>query len=390
MNSFELTALATVLADIKSLPPISAKEPNFFDVGGSGYLENPTSDLMLLFMGGQKNVPPWLAKALIACLAARKASSADIAIDWTAVKAEREVSFRDREDQGYKRLDIVLGDGNFVLGIENKVWASAHDNPFGTYDALLASRAEEGRILKCVLRPTSRSDDVPAGWPVVSYGELVAQALSMYGREIATSQISKWQVFYQEFLSHLSELSSPIENAIMSNESENFVLANYRNLFKANELLQSFSTQLQTETRIAIANKFLSTGIDTTIRTNTTDWKGQKALRFFPNHWKGNSHVVLTYLPEDDSTKNRQISFGIRAFIDLGYTDRDIEEIGTQFSLKDSARWPDSICQQNASSWPENNSQLLALDCHPKQNTKDGAILGIAEFSVWIQNIAFN
>lgn len=43
-------------------------EFNFFELGGSGYLENPTTDLMALFMGAQKMVPPWLLKALLCCL----------------------------------------------------------------------------------------------------------------------------------------------------------------------------------------------------------------------------------------------------------------------------------------------------------------------------------
>ena len=52
---------------IEQLKGISVEDDvefNFFELGGSGYLENPTTDLMALFMGAQKMVPPWLLKAL--------------------------------------------------------------------------------------------------------------------------------------------------------------------------------------------------------------------------------------------------------------------------------------------------------------------------------------
>ena len=42
---------------IEQLKGVSVEDDvefNFFELGGSGYLENPTTDLMALFMGAQK------------------------------------------------------------------------------------------------------------------------------------------------------------------------------------------------------------------------------------------------------------------------------------------------------------------------------------------------
>ncbi|WP_353962178.1 PD-(D/E)XK nuclease family protein [Crenobacter oryzisoli] len=94
----------------------------FFDVGGLGYLENPTSDLMALFMGSEPGVPRWLAKALFSCLVDRGLADPQQldSIEWSSVHAEREVSAWDRESESSKRLDLVISDGHFVLGIENR------------------------------------------------------------------------------------------------------------------------------------------------------------------------------------------------------------------------------------------------------------------------------
>ena len=56
------------LQQLDSLPPDAVPEVNFFTAGGSGYLENPTSDLLALFMGENAGVPPWLLNALLHCL----------------------------------------------------------------------------------------------------------------------------------------------------------------------------------------------------------------------------------------------------------------------------------------------------------------------------------
>ncbi|WP_431797209.1 PD-(D/E)XK nuclease family protein [Cupriavidus metallidurans] len=63
--------LAQVLRQIGDLPQMESPELNFYAVGGAGYLENPTSDLMALFMGAEPQAPRWLAKALLSCLANR-------------------------------------------------------------------------------------------------------------------------------------------------------------------------------------------------------------------------------------------------------------------------------------------------------------------------------
>jgi len=93
-----MTTLEEFLPQLALLPSHHGfHEPNFFAVGGSGYLENPTSDLLALFMGSERGAPRWLAKALVACLASRDVGGAVqlAATDWEKVTARREVAFSD-------------------------------------------------------------------------------------------------------------------------------------------------------------------------------------------------------------------------------------------------------------------------------------------------------
>jgi hypothetical protein len=70
LKTLDFNKLNDVIRELCRFQHALTTETNFFAVGGGGYLENPTSDLMALFMGGDnREISPWLAKALMTCLA---------------------------------------------------------------------------------------------------------------------------------------------------------------------------------------------------------------------------------------------------------------------------------------------------------------------------------
>lgn len=125
MTVMTCDSLSQLLDAIARLPEKPQGELNFFSSGGRGYLENPTSDLLALFMGATSQVPCWLSKAVLYCLAGRGLmETSDLEqVDWHSVAAEREVAYKADQAEVSKRLDLLVEGNNFVLGIENKVYA---------------------------------------------------------------------------------------------------------------------------------------------------------------------------------------------------------------------------------------------------------------------------
>ncbi|WP_367188837.1 PD-(D/E)XK nuclease family protein [Burkholderia sp. Ed8] len=373
----------------------SEPEPNFFSIGGSGYLENPTSDLLALFMGAEPSTPRWLAKALVSCLARQGHVDAQLfeGVDWTKVRAKREVAAWDKHADSTKRLDLVVSDGNFALGIENKVYASAAYNPFRVYDELLKQTARGGPILRCILRATTNRQDLPLGsdWPVVSYSDLVDAALSQYGTEVAFGPVTKWPFFYREFLFHLRSLSEPLQTLPMNEENINFAIENLPNLLKAADLLNQLEDGLRNEGEAAIKRALLELSVETTIRTGVSNWgNGEKALRFYPHVWGGQSQVVLVYLPDTEHKGNRSIRFYVNAYIERDTTRIALDELQERFereTMRDQCSWKRDA--GDTLTWFESNRRLLAFSAWARDESKTGALSALADLATWIHRNAF-
>ena len=372
-----------------------AREPNFFGVGGSGYLENPTSDLLALFMGSESGVPRWLAKALIACLARRGQGSAELlaGTDWEKVTARREVAVWNGDSDSSKRLDLVISDGNFILGVEHKVYAGASHNPFDTYDQLLLKEASGGPVLKCVLRLNRYNKDIPSDWPVISYEELVETALSQYGSDVALGPVSKWQFFYREFLLHLRELANPGDTEKMSNRSLNFAMENFKHLLRAAEILRQMEDALKTEGLSAVSHQFARRELDATVKSSVSNWPNNyKALRYFPSTWGGQSQVVLVYYPAEDEERGDAVRFYVQSYIDRDTTKASLEDIQRKFeseTASDTHSWVFHGDDKDLT-WYESNRRLLALSAWARTDTKDGAVKALADLAMWIHQNAFS
>ncbi len=345
-------------------------------------------------MGSEPSAPRWLARALITCLARLGQVDEQLfdGTDWTKVRALREVGIWDEEGESRKRLDLVVTDGNFVLGVENKIYAAV-DNPFTVYDKLLEQRANGGPILRCVLHamPNTRFGSQAGGWPIVSYGELVQVALSQYGEEVSRSSVSKWEVFYREFLLHLRNLSQPSENNAVEEKNLDFAMENLPRLIKASDLLNQLESGLRRAGTATLEKRFLSEEVTTTIRTGVANWPhNEKALRFFPSIWGGESQVVLVYYPNTSHESKRSIRLYVTAYIDRDYAAVPLDEIKRRFeeaTLRDTHSW--LYIQGEDLTWPERKGQLLALSAWAREESKEGALQALTDLAMWVHRCAF-
>ncbi len=390
MDAFEV-----FLSELAARPAVSPPALNFFDVGGSGYLENPTSDLLALFMGAQPTVPRWLAKALLACLNDRGLSSeVDVGkIAWDVVTAEREVSEIAEETDTRKRLDLLITSDQFVLGIENKVHASAAANPFRVYDRLLSRRADGRAIFRCILRPTERKDDLPSGcdWSVITYLELVEKALSLYGQDVAFGPITKWSFFYMEFLRHLQSLATPDYGGTMSHADMEFIASHFSELRRAKGLLEQFEANLLAEAQAIVVRSLSMAGVDTNVKTAVHTWSdGERALRLRPQSWGGESDVVLVYFDRSESDSKEQVGYYLRAYIRKGSEQVPLDLVKTMLEETTRAGKMSWINEEDDRfTWFESNNNCLAFGAYAADYTRAGSLNALGDLAKWLQEHVF-
>lgn len=395
-----MEALERVLRQIGDIPQVEPTELNFYAIGGAGYLENPTSDLMAMFMGSERQAPRWLARALLTCLADKRLVDSALvdSVDWGSVSAEREVAHAEQETDSVKRLDLVVTDGNFVLGIENKVYASARENPFHVYDRLLVDRAVGGPVIRCVLRPTNKNSDLPDNchWPVVSYSELVKVALYQMEEEFARSPLSKWHVFYREFLNHLDTLANPQITAIMTDEALEFTLKNFRELNQAADLFERFESQLESDAKRRVLARLssMATG-DVKVRSRRKLWPNlaERVVEVIPEGWGDYSKVGLVY-GQNDPGEDQGAYFYVVGYVTFGSEKRSIDEIRQRFIADitgETMSWradPGSAPETHL--WEEGRpARYLGMSGMPAERTLSGALQALEDLAAWMQQYVF-
>lgn len=379
------SALAELLPQLHGFASRPAPELNFFEAGGRGFSENPISDMMAIFMGGGRDVPAWLAKALVQCLPPDTIADCIAQVDWCNVQVEREASM-DVEGEGSKRLDIVLTTNCFVLGIENKVFANANHNPFPIYEQLLNQRAEMAGglpVFKCLTAPKKQVAGCPSDWPIVSYGALYSQALGQWGQESSATPFGKWHVFYMEFLSHLNRVAHPELGTRMNDAAQTFVKAHFSTLQQARTLLDEFDVAIGEQGREAVCRGL---GEDTQIRPGSATWNSgaTKVRRFFPASWGGKSQLVLAYHPDQEYAEDGMLGWFVRAY--LHAEEFDFVQLREKFESLPETHPVFYPRNKNASkgAWTESKGKLLALDAWPATYSHAGALEALEALTDWL------
>ncbi|MGV3344765.1 PD-(D/E)XK nuclease family protein [Enterobacteriaceae bacterium LUAb1] len=351
--------------EIKDIP-----EPNFFDIGGSGYLENPTSDLMSVFMGLDSKIKPWLLKALLQLFGQDVDN-----IDYSSLNVQREVTCKNGE-----RLDIVIIHDDFIIGIENKVYSPVN-NPFKVYDECLEDLKDNSQeIFKCILKPESNRFPVVSDWQIINYSKLVEVALARTGKDIIAESVDKWFFFYKEFLSHLLTLNDGKVSNVMNKDQSDFIINNFDRLLKAKELLSFFEKAIYQEGKDVIA-KILP---DSTIVKSINNWEGDyKALNFKPSEWgNGSSYITLVYYPAKEETGiqfyvNAEIS--INEYADLPALKNEVD------NLVEKDEFIKTASVEESAVFFSRNERHLTLSFWGVTKDKVGAMALLKDMAIWMK-----
>ncbi|GAB3350879.1 PD-(D/E)XK nuclease family protein [Chromohalobacter beijerinckii] len=401
----DLAALERFFEKLALLPSPEPPTPNLFSEAGPGTNENRLSNLMAFFMGGYPGSPRWLAKAVLHALVRQGGCDHEHLqrIDWEAVTTEREAGSWNAESESTKRLDLVVSGTDFVLGIEHKVWASAENNPFDAYDGFLKSY--EAKVYKCVLCPDESKESVrapatDAGWPTLSYSELLKSAYELYGQDVVPSNQTKWQVFYQELLQHLDAIAHPKEAKTMTPEELDFSLKHFNDLYEASQRLEQLEKELMVEGKNHIATALQIENSEITTNKNPEDWREDqtRVWRFFPKMWRenngGGSQICLIYYPSSESEGNENIGFEVRVYLESQErNDPWLEEVEQAF-LKVTPVTKQLDCTwyrdgYGNDTWPEIAGRWLALSAWPREYTKAGAMTALGDLAKWVDEHAF-
>lgn len=273
----ELRDTLSLLKDFE----IESSEETFLSIGGRGYYENPTSDLLKFFLQPNKDhgFGTLFLESLLAATSWENGSEPqDLTLDSFTV--DREAGTED-----HKRIDLLLTGSGWLMLIENKI-RHHENNPWESYGQLSKRRAKpDDQVLKLILAPHKGNN--PQGWSRVTYDNFLRE-LSQRLEDHQCSGNEKWLYFAKDFVLHLQQ---DLYTRIMNPEEIAFVEEHQQQLAKAVELHKQYRKHLLTR----LPHLVNELGYAERERVESKD-SGWAVLVYHP-HWKGGH---LAWLYQDD------------------------------------------------------------------------------------------
>ncbi|MNJ20812.1 hypothetical protein D3C77_151520 [compost metagenome] len=251
-------------------------EPSIFALGGRGYYENPTTDLLAFFLDPAQihGFGDCFLRALLSCLPGTEQFDTQLRLP-----PQREVN-----TVNGNRIDLILHGETWDLLLENKIFHS-QVNPFADYEKHAAGLLDEARRQPkfVVLSPSGQS--VSNAWTGLSYSKFTTALRTQLSHHTELKPLDKWQVLAGEFLLHLENVT--VERA-MDSKTIDFI---FEHLPQINDL-----NKLRDKAIEALNSKVLERLADIpgyAPFTRRHNWKNGPALRYACNDWGSWSDVVL-------------------------------------------------------------------------------------------------
>jgi PD-(D/E)XK nuclease superfamily len=130
-----------LLEGLKKLPPLQSREKTFMEIAGYPHFENVCSNILAFYLN--PNNEHGFGTLLLDALA--RVINEEIKTNEQSIQVKREVI-----TDGKKRIDLVIESDDYVLAIENKIFASI-DNPFQDYSEYLEKLSKGRKIYKVLL-----------------------------------------------------------------------------------------------------------------------------------------------------------------------------------------------------------------------------------------------
>lgn len=273
----DIDQLKKLLTDIQDVPRIEPPEVTLLSIGGKGYYEKPTTDVLAFFCdsSGSHGLGNLVINALFNSLFGQPDFH-----DFTVIsEPQREV----RTPDG-KWIDLLLEGNDWVMLIENKIFHH-QNNPFIAYENYIKEhkRFAEKQPVFVVLSPTG---DAPDGWQGLSYKSLLESMKNELAQAFINQPLNKWLVLLRDFILHLEGIMS---NPATPEETLDFVLTHLDEIRQAQEMKDQAVADFQREICKYLEENFP----DKEVGYKTSNWSGFPVLRFYFEDWESASDVVL-------------------------------------------------------------------------------------------------
>lgn len=298
------------------------KERTIFSLGGRGYYENATSDMLAFFLrpDAEHGFRTLFLIAFFECMGVSKSSIPDLA----GVNIERE-----RKTLLGNRIDLEIIGQNWCLIVENKI-CQTKNNPFEDYENHAKNLGKPTYL--AILSPDG--EDVLTThnrWVGIKYSDYCARLRESLGMSSFNTPHSKWHLFAREFVLHIE---NEIYTTPMTHEQAHFVEQHATEMLQAKTLLGQYPEYICFATKIALEN-----GLAYTVEV--TD--GWAVIIKSPEHW-GKAWIALR-LPTDNDRQGRSPD-----------------------SLFDISIYPDGHDLKNGQVTPEQSELLRDMRYLPKHN----------------------
>ncbi len=190
--------ITDLLNGLKSLPPLRKQEQTFMEIAGYPHFENVCSNILQFYLqpSNEHGFGSLLLDSLFTLI------NEKVVINGQNIDVRREESTSDG-----KRIDLIIESDDFLLGIENKIFADAY-NRFDKYAEHLNKYLRKDRqVYKVLLSvfPIDTSKVKLHGFKPITYQLLFEQVIANIGSYFLTGR-EPHTIFLRDFIQTIQNL----------------------------------------------------------------------------------------------------------------------------------------------------------------------------------------
>ncbi len=196
--TLSLEQITHLLNGLKSLPPLRKQEQTFMEIAGYPHFENVCSNILQFYLqpSNEHGFGSLLLDSLFTLI------DEEVVIDGQNIDVRREEPTIDS-----KRIDLVIESDDFVLGIENKIFAGFY-SPFYKYAEHLDKYLQKDRQVYKVLLSIFPVDTLKVklhGFKPITYQLLFEKVIANIGSYFLTSR-EPHTIFFRDFIQTIQNL----------------------------------------------------------------------------------------------------------------------------------------------------------------------------------------